>query len=209
MGICLIHWLKRSGVARAIATDGCIFPISSTNTCHNSQQSPLITIHASPCITTMRPKMLQMIKSKQSSQNQAKLTLYFTRGCRFGGLPSLHTVLDNFSAMKRFLHGIFWPGPGSYKLPFWDDVKIASLYFNQSFLCPRTAQISAAAKRKAGSKAESFEIRSRTRFGPWFSWVNQCFDLHEQFPGILTNWQLVVVFQEKKTTPVCITWLLL
>ena len=81
--------------------------------------------------------------------------------------------------MKSFLHGIFWPGPGSYKLPFGDDVKITSF-----FLGPRTAQISAAAKRKAGSKAESFEIRSRTlRFGLWFSLVNQCFDLHKRFPG--------------------------
>ena len=139
-----------------------------------------------------------MMKSKQSQPSQVN-TLHHQGMSLFGGCCRYTQFWAIFQPCKGFFMASFDPALAHIHYLFGMTSKKRHCTSTRDFfLGPRTAQISAAAKRKAGSKAESFEIRSRTlRFCLWFSLVNQYFDLHKRFPGILANWQLAVLFQEK------------
>lgn len=154
--------------------------------------------------------MLQMMKSKQSQPSQLN-TLHHQGMSLFGGCCRYTQFWAIFQPCKGFFMASFDPALAHMHYLFGMTSKKRHCTSTRDFfLGPRTAQISAAAKRKAGSKAESFEIRSRTlRFCLWFSLVNQKFWFTQTVSWDTDKLAIGCGVSGKKSTPVCITWLLL
>ena len=189
----LFHWLNRTGVARAIATDGCIFPISSTNTCHNSQQSPLITI--------MRPKMLQMMKSKQSKPSQVN-TLCHKGISLLGGCRRYTQFWTIFQPCKGFFMASLDPALAHINY-LCGTSKSRHCTSTRAFFAPALHKSLRLPNVKQVAKQNPFQPRT-LRFGPWFSlepffliYTRQTFKWTKPFLGYWQIGKWLWCFREK------------